>query len=181
MKETEPDYELSQLDKVKGDISLTKIRHATNQIATLLTLHNCDIDESVGYGHAWIVLEQAVWLAKKGVKARVPTPTKPTPFIGTTDAQKFAYKTKLKQYNDYKTHANGAIKMIKYIFEESCFLDLEDDQGQMTGHSPNEIIKHICDANVTMEDHDDEILVIEENMRQAYDPSEQPQVYFKKL
>jgi len=71
--------------------------------------------------------------------------------------------------------------MIKYIFEESCFLDLEDDQGQMIGHTPTEIITHILEANVTIEDHDDEILAIEEDMRQEYDPSDQPQVYFKRL
>jgi hypothetical protein len=68
--------------------------------------------------------------------------------------------------------------MIKHIFEESCFLDLEDDQGQMIGHTPHEIITHICNANVTPEDHDDEIIAIEEDMRQNYDPNEQPQVYF---
>jgi hypothetical protein len=181
MKETEPVYELAQLDKVKGEISLTKIRHATNQIATLLTLHDCDIIESAGYGHAWIVTEQAVWLTKHGVTAIVPTPVRPPPFDGDTEVKKFAYKAKLKQYNDYKTHSNGAIKMIKYIFEESCFLDLEDQQGQMIGHNPTDIINHIYVNNVTVEDHDDEILAIEEDMRQAYDPSEQPQVYFKKL
>jgi hypothetical protein len=49
---TEPVYDMAQLDKVKGEISLTKIREATNQIASILTLQHCDIDESQGYGHA---------------------------------------------------------------------------------------------------------------------------------
>jgi hypothetical protein len=181
MASTEPVYDMSLLDKVAGDISLTKIRQAFNQIATALTSHHCDIDQSQGYGHAWIILEDTVWLTKNGVTAAVPIPTKPAAFTGTTSAAKFIYKSSLKNYTDYKIHLIGAIKMIKYIFEESEFLDLEDDQGQMTGYTPHEIITHICNANVTPEDHADEIIALEEDMRQIYDPSEQPQVYFKKL
>jgi hypothetical protein len=51
----------------------------------------------------------------------------------------------------------------------------------MIGYTPHEIITHICNANVTPEYHDDGIIAIEEDMRQNYDPNEQPQVYFKKL
>ena len=154
MKETEPVYEMSLLDKVTGDITLKKMRHATNQIASLLSLHHCDIDESKGYGHAWLVMENGTWLAKNGVEHPVPVPTKPANFSGTTETEKFMYKLKLKQYNDYKTHSNGAVKMIKYIFEESCFLNLEDEQGQMIGHTPHQIITHICDNEITQGDHD---------------------------
>jgi hypothetical protein len=178
---TEPVYDMAQLDKVKGEISLTKIREAANLIASILTLQHCDIDESQGYGHAWIILEGRVWLSKNGVTAIVPLPTKPAAFAGTTSADKFIYKAALKNYTDYKTHCNGAIKMIKYIFDKSCFLDLEDAQGQMIGHTPHDILSHIYTANVEEEDHDDEIIVIEERMRQEYDPNEQPQVYFREL
>jgi hypothetical protein len=178
---TEPVYDMVQLDKVKGEVLLTKIREATNQIASILTLQHCDIDESQGYGHAWIILEGRVWLSKNGVTAIVPLPTKPAAFAGTTSADKFIYKAALKNYTDYKTHCNGAIKMIKYIFDESCFLDLEDAQGQMIGHTPHDILSHIYTANVEEEDHDDEIIEIKKRMRQEYDPNEQPQAYFREL
>jgi hypothetical protein len=92
MTTTKPVYDMSFLDKVTGDISLTKIRQATYQVATILTLKHCDIDESVGYGHAWIILEDVVWLTKNGVTAVVPIPTKPAAFSGTTSAEKFIYK-----------------------------------------------------------------------------------------
>jgi hypothetical protein len=165
---------MSQLDKVTGNITITKIRQATNQIATSLTYHHCEIEESQGYGHAWIILEIGAWLTKNNVTAAVPIPTKPQAFTGTTSAEKFIHKAALKTYTDYKTHSNGAIKMIKRIFDESCFLDLEDDQGQMIGYTPHQIITHICDENVTEEDHDDEILEIEDRTREKYDPGEAP-------
>jgi hypothetical protein len=71
--------------------------------------------------------------------------------------------------------------MIKYIFDESCFLDLDDDQGQLIGKTPHDILEHIYTANVDEEDHDNEIIEIETRMRQEYDPNEQPQVYFREL
>jgi hypothetical protein len=181
MSTTDPVYDMSQLDKVTGNITISKIKQATNQIASILTYHQCDIDESQDYGHAWIILENGAWLTKNNVTAAVPIPTKPKPFVGTTSAEKYIYKTALKNYTDYKTHSLGAIKMIKYIFDDTCFFDLEDDQGQMIGYTPHEIITHICDANVTTEDHDAEILDIEDRIREPYDPGEAPQVYFKLL
>jgi hypothetical protein len=51
------------------------------------------------------------------------------------------------------------------IFDEPCFLDLEDAQGQMIGHTPHDILSHIYTANVEEEDHDDEIIEIEEKKR----------------
>jgi hypothetical protein len=174
---------MSQLDKVTGNITITKIRlaTATNQIATSLAYHHCEIEESQGYGHAWIILENGAWLTGNNVTAAVPISTKSPAFTGTTSAEKYIFKAALKNYTDYKTHSNGAIKMIKHIFDESCFLDLEDDQGQMIGYTPHQIITHICDANVTEEGHDDEILEIEDRIRENYDPGEAPQVYFKRL
>ena len=178
---TTPEYDMTQLDKVTGDITLTSILTATNQIAQQLTQQHCDIEESKGYGHAWIILENKVWLAKKGVEALVPKQTKPVDFVGTTDAAKFAHKTKQKQSDAFKANEYGAIRMLQYIFSDSSFLDLEDDQGQMIGTSPNEILVHLLDTNVGTEDMDKEITTIEETLRSKYDPSEMPQVYFKKL
>jgi hypothetical protein len=83
--------------------------------------------------------------------------------------------------NQREPAENGAIQMLQHIFEESCFLDLEDDQGQMIGHTPGEIIAHLIGSNVNLEDYDDEITAIAEGMRTEYDPSEMPQVYYKKL
>jgi hypothetical protein len=166
MTTTEPVYDMAQLDKVKGEISLTKMREAANQIASILTLQHCDIVESKCYGHAWIILEGRVWLSKNGVTSVVPIPKKPKAFAGTTSADKFIYKAALKNYTEYKTHCNGAIKMIRYIFDESCFIDLEDDQGQMIGLTPHDILSHIYTENVEEGDHDNEISQIEKRMRQ---------------
>jgi predicted glutamine amidotransferase len=94
---TKPVYDMSQLDKVTGNITITKIRQATNQIATSLTYHHCEIEESQGYGHAWIILDNGTWLMKNNVTAAVPIPTETPAFTGTTSAKKFIYKAALKK------------------------------------------------------------------------------------
>ena len=70
----------------------------------------------------------------------------------------FKHKELAKQYKAFKTHQNVAIWMLKYtLFEVSYFLDLEDNQGQMTGHTLREIIGHLITSNVKQEDCDDKI------------------------
>jgi hypothetical protein len=59
------------------------------------------------YGHAWIILEDAVWLTKNGVTDTVPIPRKPAAFSGTTSAEKFIYKAALKN-----TLTTGSIQMV---------------------------------------------------------------------
>jgi hypothetical protein len=71
--------------------------HATNQIAQILTLQYGSIEESAGYGHAWIVLENKVWVTKINVAKLVASPTEPKEFIGKTDAEKCKQKELIKQ------------------------------------------------------------------------------------
>jgi hypothetical protein len=65
------------------------------------------------------------------------------------------------QYTPKWSSPNATI----YFFEESCFLDLEDNQGQMIDHTPGTTIDHNIGSNVEPEDCDDEITCIEELMR----------------
>ena len=52
-------------------------------------------------------------------------------------------------------HQKGAVKMIKYIFPEPVFLDLCNNEGQLVGKIPQQIIKHLqenfCDDRETEE------------------------------
>jgi hypothetical protein len=78
-------------------------------------------------------------------------------------------------------HRNGAIRMIKYIFPAPVFLDLCDDQGQLVGKTPQEIMKHLQDTFCDDEETEDEILKQYKVMNVKYDPSDMVQVYFKTL
>ena len=67
------------------------------------------MEETKGYIHAWIVLENDLWLQKNGVTTIVTSPTKPKDFTGKTDAEMFKHRELAKQYKAFKTHQNVAI------------------------------------------------------------------------
>ena len=55
-------------------------------------------------------------------------------------------------------HQKGTIQMIKYIFPEPAFLDLCDNQGQLVGTMPKEILQHKKDTFCDDEESEEEIL-----------------------
>jgi hypothetical protein len=65
----------------------------------------------------------------------------------------------------------GAVRMIKYIFPEPVFLDLCDDQGQLVGKNPQEIMQHLQDSFCDDEEAEEEILKQYKIMNVQYDPS----------
>ena len=71
--------------------------------------------------------------------------------------------------------------MIKYIFDQTCFIDLQDEQGKMMGCTEIYVIDHLTKQQVNPEDYDDEITEQYDNLKPPYETDELPQVYFKKL
>jgi hypothetical protein len=71
--------------------------------------------------------------------------------------------------------------MIKYIFPEPVFLDLCDDQGQLVGKTPQEIMQHVQDSFCNEEEAVEEILQQYKIMNVKYDPSDLVQIHFKAL
>ena len=53
--------------------------------------------------------------------------------------------------------------MLQHNFKESCFLDIEDSQGQMI-YTTGKIIGHPTGSSVDLEDYDNEITGIKEEM-----------------
>jgi hypothetical protein len=178
-KDTTIDYDLSTLDKVTQP-TIGNLLKAQNQIAAILSDYPCEAPESGAYAHAFLIYTDAVWLTKDGITAAVVI-NKPPPFTGTTYAARYAYDDNLKQYEEMIKHRKGTIRMIKYIFPEPVFLDLCDDQGQLVGKTPQEIMQHLQDSFCDEEEAEEEILKQYKIMNVKYDPSALVQVYFKAL
>jgi hypothetical protein len=178
-KDKTPDYDLSTLDKVTQP-TIGNLLKAQNQIAAILSDYACEAPESGAYAHAFLIYPDAVWLTKDGITNAVVI-NKPPAFTGTTYAARYAYDDSLKQYEEMVKHQKGTIRMIKYIFPEPVFLDLCDDQGQLVGRTPQEIMQHLQDAFCDEEEAEEEILKQYKVMNVEYDPSELVQVYFKAL
>ena len=78
-------------------------------------------------------------------------------------------------------HQKGAVRMIKYIFPKSAFLDLCDKEGQLVGKTPQQIIKNLQENFFDDEETKEEILKIYKKMNMKYNPDDMVQVYFKAL
>jgi hypothetical protein len=178
-KDKTPEYDLSTLDKVNQP-TIGNLLKAQNQIAAILSDYPCEAPESGAYAHAFLIYTDAVWLTKEGITEAVVI-TKPPTFTGTTFAARYAYDDGLKQYDEMIKHRKGAVRMIKYIFPEPVFLDLCDDQGQLVGKTPQEIMQHLQDSFCDEEEAEEEILKQYKVMNVKYDPSALVQVYFKAL
>jgi hypothetical protein len=172
-------YDMSTLDKVNQP-TIGNLLRAQNQIAAILTNYPCNERTSGAYGHSFLIYSTQVWLTKDNITAPV-TINKPPLFNGTFIATRYVYEDSLKTYEDMMKHRNGAIRMIKYIFPAPVFLDLCDDQGQLVGKTPQEIMKHLQDTFCDDEEAEDEILKQYKVMNVKYDPSDMVQVYFKAL
>ncbi len=173
------DYDLSTLDKVTHP-TIGNLLRAQNQIAAILTDYPCEAPESGDYAHAFLIYSDAVWLTKDGITSPV-TITKPPPYTGTTHASRYQYADQLQQYDDMIKHQKGTIRMIKYIFPAPVFLDLCNEQGQLIGKKPQEIIQHLQDTFCDSEEAEEEILKQYKRMNTKYDPSDLIQVYYKAL
>ncbi|WP_288992558.1 hypothetical protein [uncultured Marinobacter sp.] len=172
-------YDMASLDKVTQP-TIGNLLKAQNQIAAILSDYPCNATTSGSYGHAFLIYSDTVWLTKDGITAPVVI-NKPATFAGTSYASRYVYEDMLKIYEDKITHQKGAIRMIKYIFPEPVFLDLCDDQGQLVGKTPQQIIQHLQDTFCDDEETEEEILKQYKIMNVKYDPSELVQVYFKAL
>ena len=173
------DYDLSTLDKVNNP-TIGSILTAQNQIAAILTDYPCESPDSGAYGHAFLIYSDAVWKTKNGITNSV-TINKPAAYTGTTHASRYIYADELSRYEEMEKHRKGAIRMIKYIFPEPVFLDLCDDQGQIVGKSPQDIIQHLHDTFCDDEEKEEEILKQYKAMHVAYNPSDFIQIYYKAL
>jgi hypothetical protein len=172
-------YAMASLDKVTQP-TIGNLLKAQNQITAILSDYPCNATTSGSYGHAFFIYSDTVWLTKAGITAPAVI-NKPATFARTSYASQYVYEDKLKIYEDKITHQKEAIRMIKYIFPEPVFLDLCDDQGQLVGKTPQQIIQHLQDTFCDDEETEEEILKQYKIMNVKYGPSELVQVYFKAL
>jgi hypothetical protein len=176
-----PLYATDTLDKVHGEPNLVDINKAVTQLAGILSAQHCEAVQSQQHGYAWIILNDAQWLLRNGVTVPVPVPTHPGNYEGTTHAHKFKYEADVNKYQLYHKHLLGTIQMLHLIFDNEVFLDLQDDQGQVIGHTPKDIIAHIITSYVIDSDYNDIINDEYETMRGPYDPSKMANTYFHML
>lgn len=170
---------MTKLTKVQFP-NISNILAATQEIAAVLGDYPCGAPDAKEYGHQFLIYSRDVWTSLPNVTADVVI-DKPGAFTGNTHADRYNHEESIRIYNEKERHAKGTVRMLRYIFPPAVLLDLENNQGQIVGKTPREIIKHLRDTFCDDEQKEGEILEQELKLQVAYDPDDLPQVYFKKL
>ena len=109
------------------------------------------------------------WILNQGITATVDAPDHPGLYTGNTYATKFRYKAELDLYNEYKEHTRNSVKALTVSFTEGLLMDLKTD-GEVIGHTPLEISKHVKTKFLLPRDVCWEITKTRQDLRVAYDP-----------
>jgi hypothetical protein len=100
-------------------------------------------------------------------------------YSGTTHNALEVHRTAILAYKRYKEAQAAAKKMIMHAFKEHHFLELQDENGDVIGYTALELFAHLIDQYVQPEDVADQVTELHKQLEQAYDPTEEPQVYYK--
>jgi hypothetical protein len=160
----EEKIDLTDITRNNSQPTLISITKARREISRQLQSRVCADLET---GQSYLVWEEADWLKKRQVTAPlVPSPNQGV-YSGTTHNALEVHRTAILAYKRYKEAQVAAKKMIMHEFKEHHFLELQDDNGDVIGYTALKL------------DIADQVTELHKQLEQAYDPTEEPQVYYK--
>ena len=179
MKETEEEIDFTTITRNAIQPTLLSITRARREISRQLQTRVCADPDTQDHGHSYIVWDATEWSKKRLVTSQITPPTNPGEYGGATHNAHEIHKTKLLAWKRYKEAQAATTKMIMYAFKEYHFLELQDGNGDIVGYTAIELFQHLMDQYVQPEDVADQVTALHKVLEQQYDPTEEPQVYYK--
>jgi hypothetical protein len=181
MSTTTNDEEIDLMDITRNNsqptlISITKARR---EISRQLQARVCADPGTKDHGHSYLVWDTVYWLKKRQVTIPIVPPTNPGAYGGTTHNGLEVHRTAQPAWKRYKQAQTATKKILIYAFKEHRFLELQDDNGDVVGYTAIELFEHLMDQYVQPEDVADQVTALHKELEQKYDPTEEPQVYYK--
>jgi hypothetical protein len=175
----EEEIDLTDITRNNSQPTLISITKARREISRQLQSRVCADPETKDHGQSYLVWEEADWLKKRQVTAPIAPPPPMGIYSGTTHNALEVHRTAILAYKRYKEAQAAAKKMIMHAFKEHHFLELQDENGDVIGYTALELFAHLIDQYVQPEDVADQVTELHKQLEQAYDPTEEPQVYYK--
>jgi len=173
------EIDLTGITRNDGHPTLISITKARREISRQLQTRVCADPQTHDHGHSYIVWGNTDWLKKRQVTSQVIPPTNPGAYGGNTHQLLEIHKTSQLAWRRYKLAQAATKKMIFHAFKEYHFLELQDDNGDIIGYTAIELFDHLMDQYVQPEDVADQVTILHKVLEQPYDPTEEPQVYYK--
>jgi hypothetical protein len=175
----EEEIDLTDITRNNSQPTLISITKARREISQQLQTRVCADPHTHDHGHSYFVWNNRDWLKKRQVTSPINPPTNPGAYDGTTHLKLEVHKAEQLAWRRYKLAQAATKKMIMHAFKEYHFLELQDDNGDIVGYTAIELFDHLLDQYVQPEDVADQITEIHKILEQTYDPTEDPQVYYK--
>jgi len=173
------EIDLTDITRNNSQPTLISITKARREISRQLQSKVCADPETKDHGQSFLVWESSDWLKKRQVTNVIVPPPNPGVYVGTTHNALEVHRTANLAYKRYKEAQAAAKKMIMHAFKEHHFLELQDDNGDIIGYTARELFAHLIDQYVQLEDIADQVTELHKQLEQAYDPTDEPQVYYK--
>ena len=71
--------------------------------------------------------------------------------------------------------------MVQTIYNTTYFVDIQDSEGELIGYSIQQLLQHLEDTYIDIDDMEDIIKDNEATLNLAYDPNEAPEIYWNRL
>ena len=102
-------------------------------------------------------------------------------YIGQDQAAQYLYENQKATYAAYKQHLDATVQMILYIFGEDVFLNLVDAHQHLMDHTPLELLAYLEDTYVTDLQKQEDITLMDAQMRLPYSMDMMMEQYFKNM
>jgi hypothetical protein len=175
----EEEIDLTGITRNEGTPTLSNITKAKREIGRQLQNKVCADPDSKDHGQSYLIYDDVEWLKKKAVTDVVKPPTNPGTYSGTSHNALEVHKASVLAWKRYKEAQSATKTMIMYALKPHHFLELEDDNGDIIGFTAIELFDHLMYTYVQPEDVADQITALHKDLEQKYDPTEDPQVYYK--
>jgi hypothetical protein len=173
------EIDLTDITRNNSQPTLISITKARREISQQLQSLLCADPATKDHGQSYLVWDSSNWLKKRQVTTTIVPAPNPGVYSGTTHNALEVHKTATLAHKRYKEAEAAAKKMLMHAFKEHHFLELQDDNGDIIGYTAIELFEHLLDQYVQPEDVADQVTELHKQLEQKYDPTEEPQVYYK--
>jgi hypothetical protein len=179
MSKAEEEIDLTDITHNNTTPTLISITKARREISRQLQTRVCANPQTHDHGHSYIVWSNSDWLKKRHVTLQIIPPTNPGAYDGMTHLKLEVHKAEQLAWKQYKLAQAATTKMVMYAFKEYHFFELQDNNGDIIGHTAIELFDHLMKQYIQPEDIADQITELHKVLEQDYDPNEEPRAYYK--
>ena len=131
------------MTKIQGDPSYDQIINAKQKIRDRLRIISCSLPHSSTQRYAWILYTKTEFFTKTGQENIVKVPQDQGAYTETNATARARWQDEQEQYILYSKINKQTVQLIRNIFDDDIFIDLEDEDGDLVNLTPQDLFDHL--------------------------------------